>query len=561
MLDIRNEPVATWRQAMDNIRAGQIRLSDNRPFTATGFYYGIAHSKFDTTPSVILTIDIGGSPNEAYIEFKDGSKFGIEFLSADSSRINYRHFIYFSEYDIIGYTNAGTPFTWSDSSNLPATFPIQFTPDPLVTEPCTVDKLVCSFGMFLNNDGTIDMDSYTLKYIDYAYSGHSEHVTLWQYNYSNFMSDDTTTYGTFGYLESQSHIVDWLCGQFSPPTEYPGENSQTGGGSGNFINQNDVIDIPPLPSIQAIDFGFATIYNPSIANIQAVASWLWSDDFDEAIKLNYISPFDNIVGLAIVPVNVSSVAGILRVGNVDSNIAVPRVTNQYGEIDCGVINVKEYWGSFLDYNASYSIYLPFIGYRALKPDDMVNGELGVVYHYDLLTGIVIAFVWARKEDNIKHVLYTYTGNMFYNVAFSGANFMSLYNQQLSATTSGINNAMSSIGQIASGNIAGGITSLITGTAQAQRQYDTAKPDYGRGGNNGGNAGLFSIRYPYIIQSLPIGQTPGNYKQLQGIPSQIYSKLGDLTGYTEIESVIVNTLTCTEEEQIQIVQQLKEGVIL
>ena len=367
--------------------------------------------------------------------------------------------------------------------------------------------------------------------------------------------------GTFGYLESVSHIVDWLCGQFSPPTEYPGDASNTGGGSGYFYSQNDVIDIPALPSIQAIDFGFATIYNPSIANIQAIASWLWSDDFDEAIKLNYISPFDNIVGLSIVPVNVSSVSGILRVGNVDSNIAVPRVTNQYGEIDCGSLDVHEFWGSFLDYNASYSIYLPFIGYRALKPDDMVNGELGVVYHYDLLTGIVVAFIWARKEDNIKHVLYTYTGNMFYNVAFSGANFMSLYNQQLSATTSGINNAMSSVGQIASGNIAGGLTSLITGTQQAQRQYDTAKPDYGRGGNNGGNAGLFGIRYPYIIQSLPIGQTPGNYKQLQGIPSQIYKKLSDLTGYTEIEAVIVNTLTCTEEEQIQIIQQLKEGVIL
>ena len=545
---------ATWRDAMDTIRAGNVRLKDNHPFTATGFKY--IQEKFINTPAITLEVSCD-TPNEKTIEFKDGSKFGFEFLG-QSGAVNFyavRLFIYFPQYEVIGHTNQGTPYTWVRNDQC-----INYVEDSdqTVTLRLPVTRCAMSFGMFLNSDGSIDMDSYTLKFI--IYPTQAIGATLqWDYNYADAMQWEQR--GTFGYLESQSHIVDWLCGQFSPPTEYPGEPSNTGGGSGYFYSQNDVIDIPPLPSIQAIDFGFATIYNPSIANIQAVASWLWSDDFDEAIKLNYISPFDNIVGLAIVPVNVASVSGILRVGNVDSNISVPRVTTQYGEIDCGTLNVKEYWGSFLDYNASYSIYLPFIGYRALKPDDMVNGELGVVYHYDLLTGIVVAFVWARKEDNIKHVLYTYTGNMFYNVAFSGANFMSLYNQQLSATTSGINNAMSSVGQIASGNIAGGLTSLITGAQQAQRQYDTAKPDYGRGGNNGGNAGLFGIRYPYIIQSLPIGQTPKNYKSLQGIPAQIYKKLGDLTGYTEIDAVIVNTLTCTEEEQEQIIQQLKEGVIL
>ena len=544
---------ATWREAMDTIRAGNVRLKDNHPFTATGFKYG--QEKFINTPAITLEVSCE-APNEKTIEFKDGSLFGFEFLGPDTQYMYaVRKFIYFPEYEVIGHTNQGTPYTWAENDHC-----INWVEDHDQTATLTLPVTRCalSFGMFLNNDGSIDMDSYTLKNI--IYPTQAIGATLqWDYNYTDTMQWEQR--GTFGYLESVSHIVDWLCGQFSPPTEYPGDASNTGGGSGYFYSQNDVIDIPALPSIQAIDFGFATIYNPSIANIQAIASWLWSDDFDEAIKLNYISPFDNIVGLSIVPVNVSSVSGILRVGNVDSNIAVPRVTAQYGEIDCGTLDVHEFWGSFLDYNASYSIYLPFIGYRALKPDDMVNGELGVVYHYDLLTGIVVAFIWARKEDNIKHVLYTYTGNMFYNVAFSGANFMSLYNQQLSATTSGINNAMSSVGQIASGNIAGGLTSLITGTQQAQRQYDTAKPDYGRGGNNGGNAGLFGIRYPYLIQSLPIGQTPKNYKNLQGIPSQIYKKLSDLTGYTEVDAVIVNTLTCTEEEQLQIIQQLKEGVIL
>ena len=552
MSNLRDEPTPTWQQAMDNIRASQIRLKNNVPFTMTGFKYG--QEKFINTPQIILEVSCD-APNESIIEFKDGSIFGFEFIGTHSQYMySVRPFIYFPEYTVIGHTNAGTPFTWYEDNQC-----INWVEDHDQTATLTLPVTRCAlaFGMFLNNDGSIDMNSYTLKEI--IYPTQAIGATLqWDYNYTDAMQWEQR--GTFGYLESNSHIVDWLCGQNSPPAVYPGDPSDTGGGSGYFYSQNDVIGIPDLPSVQAIDFGFSSIYNPSVAEMQAIAAWLWSDDFDENIKMNYISPFDNIIGIALVPINVPSSAGILRIGNVDSNIAVNKVTSQYGEIDCGSIDVHEFWGSFLDYNASYSIYLPFIGYRALKADDMVNGELGVVYHYDLLTGLVIAFVWAIKEDGIKHVLYTYNGNMFYNVAFSGANFMSLYNQQLAATTSGINNAVSTATNLASGNLAGALSSLMN-IGQAQRQYDMAKPDYGRGGNSGGSAGIFSIRYPYLIQTLPIGQPPKDYNHLQGVPSQISAQLSSLSGYTEVEAVVVDTLNCPQEEKEAIYKLLKGGVYL
>ena len=553
MPNLRDEPVATWQQAMDNIRAQQVRLKNNVPFMATGFYY--VRDKFISTPAVTIEVNTTGGYSENFIEFKDGSKFGFAYMGTSTGNFyNMRLYIYFPEYTVIGTTETGQPYTWYNDTNA-----INYIEDhdQTVTLQLPVTHYALSFGMFLNNDGTIDMTSYTLKYILYP-SQASGGGLNWNYNYADATQWDQR--GTFGYLEADSHIVDWLCGQNSPPAVYPGDPSATGGGSGYFYSQNDVIGIPDLPSVQAIDFGFSSIYNPSVAEMQAIAAWLWSDDFDENIKMNYISPFDNIIGIALVPINVPSIAGILRIGNVDSNIAVNKVTSQYGEIDCGSIDVHEFWGSFLDYNASYSIYLPFIGYRALKADDMVNGELGVVYHYDLLTGLVIAFVWAIKEDGIKHVLYTYNGNMFYNVAFSGANFMSLYNQQLAATTSGINNAVSTATNLASGNLAGALSSLMN-IGQAQRQYDMAKPDYGRGGNSGGSAGIFSIRYPYLIQTLPIGQPPKDYNHLQGVPSQISAQLSSLSGYTEVEAVVVDTLNCPQEEKEAIYKLLKGGVYL
>ena len=555
----------SWRQAMDNIRAGQIRLEDNHPFTATGLYYGIAHTAFQNIPSIILEVDCTGAPNEAYITFKDGSKFGVEFLSKDT-RIHYRHFIYFPEYPVTGQTTAGTNFTWSDSGSFSLYFDYYHAPAQ-ATIPLYVDRIATSFVMFLNSDGTIDIDSYNLKYIDYVIQAHNDdYISLWREDFVGPIPD-ICTYGIFGYLESQSHIVDWLCGQNSPPAVYPGDPTGTGGGDGTFYNDSYDIWLSDCPGISAISLGFNTIYTPSVEVMQTISSWLWSRDFDEAINLNYISPFENIIALAIVPLDLEplSTNSYLRVGNVDSEIACNRLlTNQqYQHLDFGTIPVKEKWGSFLDYNATYAIYLPMIGFRMLKPDDMVNGELGVAYWCDILTGLVVAEIYAKKNGFFQ-VLYNYTGNMFYTMAISGANFMTMYNQQLSAVSSGINSVASAIGQGAGGSVAGavgGVATAFTGVSNAIRQYETARPDYMRGGNNAGNAGLFSKRFPYLIQCLPEEKVPDNYRALNGVPSETYSKLGDLTGYTEIDRVIVNTLTCTEEEQTQIIQQLKEGVIL
>lgn len=547
--------MATWREALDNVRAGNVALANNTRFSV-GYY--MWSSKFNGTPPIILTVDTSGTrPNESIITFRDGSVFGFGYTGTTSGNFfNVYCFTNIKGYEPIGQTVAGSDYNWISEYGA-ITYIERQTPQGL-TEVVNITKYGLAFVIPVDSSGQIITDEYYMMVVTYPINGMGALGLPWTFNYNDNIPWEQRS--EFGYLQSESHVVDFLAGEQAEPEHFPGDPSGSGGGTGWFISENDTIDIPPLPSIQAIDFGFSTLYNPTTAQMQAIAAWLWSDDFDENIKLNFVSPFENIIALSLIPWGLTTVAGILRIGNVDSGIPVARVVKQYDEVNCGSINVLEYWGSFLDYNATYSIWLPYIGFRSLKPDDMVNGTIGVVYHIDILTGCVVAYIWTIKEDGIKHVLYTYSGNMNYNVAFSGANFMSMYNQQLAATTSGINNAVQSIGKALSGDITGAVD-LITGQAQAKRQYETAKPDYGRGGNGSGNAGIFGIRYPYIVQCLPIGQVPDNYMSLNGVPSQTYAKLSTLSGYTEIDRVIVNTLTCTEDEQKQIVALLKEGVIL
>ena len=549
--------MATWREALDNVRAGNVALENNVRFSV-GYY--MWSSKFYGTPPFILNVDTSGNtPNESVLTFRDGSTFGFGYKGTTSGNFfDLYMFMNLKEYEPIGQTVCGSDYTWiSDEGGITS---FEWQPPTELPNTVNVTQYSLTFCIPVDSSGQIITDEYVMLYIIYPTRGVlSVGGVLWNFNYSNNTPWDAR--GSFGYPEHTSHILEFLAGEQAEPEHFPGDPSGSGGGTGWFISENDTIDIPPLPSIQAIDFGFSTLYNPTTAQMQSIAAWLWSDDFDENIKLNFVSPFDNIISISLVPMNVPSIAGILRIGNVDSNIPVNKVNQQYFEVDCGSLNVLEFWGSFLDYNAAYSIWLPFIGYRSLKPDDMVNGTIGVIYHVDILTGLVVAFIWTIKEDGIKHVLYTYTGNMNYNVAFSGANYMAMYNQQLSATVSGINNAVQSVGKALSGDITGAVD-LLTGQSMAKRQYETAKPDYGRGGNGSGGAAIFGIRYPYLIQTLPIGQVPNNYGKLNGYPSQVYAKLSDLHGYTEIDRVITDTLTsCTAEEKEEIIRMLKNGVVL
>lgn len=551
--------MATWREALDNVRAGNVALIDNTRFSVGRYMWS---SKFYGTPPIILDIDTSGNnPNESVITFRDGSVFGFGYKGTTSGNFfDVYCFTNIKGHEPIGQTVCGSDYNWISEYGAITYFERQ-SPQGL-TEVVNITKYGLAFVIPVDSSGQIITDEYYMLQVTHPINGVAAIGGVpWTFSYSDSIPWEQRN--EFGYPQYESYVVDFLAGEQAEPEHFPGDPSGSGGGTGWFISRNDTIDIPPDPTIQAIDFGFVSIYNPKdISTCRAIATWLWSDDFDEAIKLNYVSPFDNIQAIAIVPLYVTSTTAILRVGNVDSGIVCPKINspNQFVHVDCGSVDILEYWGSFLDYNATYSIWLPFIGFRSLKPDDMVNGKLGVYYKVDLLTGNCMCYVWAIKEDGIKHVLYIYTGNVFYNCSFSGANFMAMYNQQLAATTSGISNAVQSIGKALSGDITGAVD-LITGQAQAKRQYETAKPDYGRGGSGTGNAGYFGNRKPYIVQCLPIGQAPDNYTELNGVPSQIYAKLSTLSGYTEIDRVIVNTLTCTEDEQKQIVALLKEGVIL
>ena len=371
-------------------------------------------------------------------------------------------------------------------------------------------------------------------------------------------SDYETAFYTNTITENDIKLANIILGisDYTPPDPYNGGGNTTdGGGGGTFGGGNtifggasDSIDIPKLPTASASSAGFITLFNPSLAQLNNLANYMWSDLFSlDTFKKIFADPMDCILGLSIVPVKPAS-AGTsnVKIGNVSTDVAMNKTSSQYVAVDCGTIDVKEYWGAYLDY-APYTqceIYLPYVGTKQISVDDVMNKAVHVVYHVDILSGACNAYVKCGNS-----VLYTFVGQCSSSIPISGNDW-----------TNVLNGAISVAGKIGLAMATGGATALMSGLGAASSIISSSKPTVERSGAMSSTGGLLGIQKPYLILTRPKQALPENQNKYTGYPSFITMSLSDCTGYTEIESIHLENMSCTDEEAQEIENLLKSGVI-
>ena len=328
----------------------------------------------------------------------------------------------------------------------------------------------------------------------------------------------------------------------------PGGSSDTGGGGGDFDDTSDKVEIPPLPSISAASTGFISLFNPTLAQLNELASYLWSDLFEiDGWKKLFADPMDAILGLSILPVSVPS-GGTreVRVGNIGTGISLTVAGSQFVEVDCGSINVSEYWGAYLDYEpyTQAQIFLPYIGVRPISVDEIMSKTVRVVYHVDILTGACCCFV--KCGDS---VLYTYNGQCSIPIPITGANYTSVVN--------GVISVAASVGSLVA---TGGASAPTTIPAIANSVVNQMKPQIEKSGSISGSAGVLNMQSPYLILISPRQALPSKQNEFIGYPSLITVQLTELSGYTEVQSIHLENIAATQEELAEIQSLLERGVI-
>lgn len=326
------------------------------------------------------------------------------------------------------------------------------------------------------------------------------------------------------------------------PTEKPNPNDYPDTGDG-------VTPTPVIPSGSAS--ALYSIYNPSQAELNSFGAWLWSNDFVDQLKKIFNDPMQAIIGLhKVFATPATSGSGTIKVGYLNSGVSANLVSNQYSLIDCGTVNLYEYFGNVLDYTQTeVYLYLPFVGIVRVNVDDVMRSAINIVYKVDVLTGACLCSVNVTR-DLSGGQLYTYSGNCAVQYPLSSGSYMGIVSSAL-----GI--AGSVVGTIASG---GALLPMALGVGAGA--LASAKTHVEHSGSLTGNAGAMGIKTPYIIVKRPQTKIAEGFKNFNGIAENKTVKINTLSGFVKAKHTkLSNIAGATQSDYAEIERLLKEGVFI
>lgn len=323
------------------------------------------------------------------------------------------------------------------------------------------------------------------------------------------------------------------------------------GGLGMFSRTPGSVGFPSAPAISATQTGLVTLYVGSASHMHALADFLWSNLFDlDTFKKLFNDPMECIIGASILPCTPThNDAATIIFGNVDTEISMPKATDQFKQVDCGSINVTEYFGAYLDYSpyTKAHIFLPYIGYKELNVDEIMGKSLAVKYLVDCLSGAITVCVAAGGN-----VLYQYSGSCATPIPLTANNWGQV-----------LTSIVEVAGQAVGGAAAGPAGALIAGgSALADSAISGGfKPDIIRAGSVTGSGGALGVQVPYLILEWPNQSKVPFYPQFEGYPTNDTLLLSQCRGYTKVEEINLEGIPCTSAELAEIENLLKGGVLI
>nr|DAH52660.1 MAG TPA: hypothetical protein [Caudoviricetes sp.] len=335
-------------------------------------------------------------------------------------------------------------------------------------------------------------------------------------------------------------LINKLLGKNSTPSDVP----PTGGGETTPI----VYPTGEASSLWAI-------YNPTLAQLNSLGAWLWSSAFIDQILKLFSDPMQGLIGLHKVYAQ-PKIGGTrnIKVGYLDSGVTSKYVSDQYVTIDCGNIDLYEFFGNTMDY-APYTeikLFLPFIGIVSLDVADVMRSTISVTYGVDVLSGACLANV-SVKRDNSGGVLYSFSGDCASHYPLSSGSYQGVVAGILGVATS-------AVGGFAAGGIGGAVMGGAISAARTLAGGNLTNVQHS--GAFSGNAGAMGGKKPYLIISRAQSAMNDGFSGLQGFPSNAFLNLSACKGFTRVSAVHVENIpNATKEEKAEIETLLKSGVII
>lgn len=308
--------------------------------------------------------------------------------------------------------------------------------------------------------------------------------------------------------------------------------------------------IPGIPTLTG-NAKLYTVHQMNSGQLDALGSYMWSNDFISLIEHMFSDPAQAVIGLHTLYYGGSLPIGSaeqIKLGSIPATgVTGQPVTNRYMSFSCGSVTVPNYYGNVEDYDpyTKVQIWLPYIGFRDLSTNEVMGGTVTVTYGIDVYTGACVANITISR-DGVTQALYSFDGNCALTEPMTGADY--------SRVISGI----ISLGVgIATGVASGGVGAAIGAGALLANN----KISYSRSGALSANAGAMCIQKPYILIRRPRAYDANLYEQFYGNPANNTVYLSQCSGYTRVKDIHVDSIACTDDERQEIERLLKLGVIM
>lgn len=387
----------------------------------------------------------------------------------------------------------------------------------------------------------------------------------------------------------------------------PGGKTMPGGGRRNkqdFGDWSDGVDPDELPTIGATSAGLVTIFSPTTSQVKHLSDVLWGKDFLTFMQNLVENIGEMFISFGMVPftvptsgsVDITFFDWVVTLQQQATNIPMRLVSEQFIEMDMGSIDLAtdgriHRTDGVFDYSpySRLGIYLPFIGFEELDIDEVRESILHLVYRFDLLSGTCVALL-STIVNGVSRTLYQFTGNCLTQIPLTGVDCQTMItnavNLGIAASSAGATSAVASAGGELSSAMAANppknqpdvVTNARNELSHAQQTAQVSnamgslssasanvtmgmKPNFKHSGAIGASGSMICVKQPYLFLTTPNEAVPDKYEMYCGLPSNITSRLGDLSGYTVVEDIRLNGLVATSGEVDEIYRLLKEGVII
>lgn len=288
--------------------------------------------------------------------------------------------------------------------------------------------------------------------------------------------------------------------------------------------------------------------------LQQIGNKIWSGYFTELIDALNSSPIENIISVKAFPFEITGgTTKEIMLGNVQMGVngnELPSTYSPIKTIKSDFVITPRFSGllKWLNYSpfTNIQMFLPYVGIVDINPQLVMGKKCTLKYIYDVILGNCQACLYVKDENNKSVEIGKWSGQLAIDIPITASNAVRMGVGQFTGT-------LDAISSFFHGDILGTIKDGIGVATQPFHSMTKGSPSSA--------CDSFDMQNVYLIIDSPIYKYPSQFGHIYGYPCELYLHLNDLHGFVQCENVHIDGIPCMEEERVELLALLEEGVYL